>query len=184
MSPGVGSNFFVDRLMRPLSLSWLSIITCTKSRIALHFKQISPTIWILLKLWEGRKLGFVRKSKITLDTTQESPFFTLSLSPGARTDSTVVRRSWLIWLICKSPLTPPMSIKAPYGFTVCTVPSTTDPIPNTDWLSASAFLLLKTKRVCSSSTSKNLSGSSLSTSSSGSCLCNFFKIPVNCKLNN
>jgi hypothetical protein len=24
----------------------------------------------------------------------------------------------------------------------------------------------------------------LSTSSSGSCLCNFFKIPVNCKLNN
>jgi hypothetical protein len=29
ISPGVGSNFLVDKLMRPLSLSWLNIITCT-----------------------------------------------------------------------------------------------------------------------------------------------------------
>lgn len=33
MSPGVGSNFFVERLTRPLSRSWLSIMTYTTELI-------------------------------------------------------------------------------------------------------------------------------------------------------
>mmetsp|Transcript_32000 Transcript_32000/g.76035 ORF Transcript_32000/g.76035 Transcript_32000/m.76035 type:complete len:237 (+) Transcript_32000:146-856(+) len=81
---------------------------------------------------------------------------TLSLSPMLRTASTLVTRSWLIWLTWSSPLVEPRLIKAPYGFTASTVPSTTSPTLKS-WSDAllSAFLLLRTRRWRSSSTSSS-----------------------------
>lgn len=59
-----------------------------------------------------------------------------------------------------------MSIKAPYGFRLCTVPVTTDPIPSCPWMPATALRWLRTSLACSWSTSTNFRGTSNSIISS------------------
>ena len=178
MSPGVGSSFFVDKLMRPLSLSWLRIMTCTQQTKNSEFlsflkvtspgdillkqqhsiptnyrsnstpKEGSPKTWspkvisngyqtwnlwnwswtfegntdvVLLvppyffaSLYHNFKVYWITSFCTSLSSTMGmTEDITLSLSPTVRTVSTVVRRSWLIWLMCRRPLTPPMSMKAP-----------------------------------------------------------------------
>ena len=69
--------------------------------------------------------------------------------------------------MCSSPLTPPISIKAPYGLMPRTVPITTSPTSKRFILrSTSARRWDRTKRLRSSSTSKNFNGSSSPTKSS------------------
>ncbi|MCI72400.1 hypothetical protein A2U01_0093663, partial [Trifolium medium] len=51
-----------------------------------------------------------------------------------------------------------MSIKAPYGFRLCTVPVTTDPIPSCAWMPATALRWLRISLDSSSSTSTNFKG--------------------------
>mmetsp|Transcript_9623 Transcript_9623/g.35261 ORF Transcript_9623/g.35261 Transcript_9623/m.35261 type:complete len:205 (+) Transcript_9623:315-929(+) len=83
---------------------------------------------------------------------------TFNLSPTASTSSTLEMRSWEIWEMCRRPLLPPMSTKTPYGFTVCTTPSTTSPTFKASRPSPCALRLERTSLVRSSSTSRNFSG--------------------------